>query len=165
MAIKFANTINSGLAYNLGGSVNRSIGFFSGTQPTAAHITTNYTTGDNIRNNYLGGLVYLGGSVGTQYNGTRFAADNSYTLLTGSNPTFVAAATGTCTYAILTNQSTAFSFTTATDATMTSARFAVIPVTDSLTAGGIIRLNTVSFTSGGTITITDYTFYASGGEA
>lgn len=163
MAIKFANTINPTLAYAVG-SGNKSIGFFSGTQPTAAHITTNYTTGDIIRDNYLGKIEYNTFSLNTQYNTNKFNGDTSYVNLTSSNPTWSATGTGTCVYAIICPL-TSFNFTTATDATMAALRFTVVPVTDSLTTGGIIRLNTVTITSGDTITITDFTFIAAGGEA
>lgn len=163
MAIKFANTINVGMTYHMG-VIIKSIGFFSGTQPTAAYITTNWTSGDNIRANYLGKIEWNGFSSATQYNTSRFSGDTSYSLLTGSMPTFTAAGTGTCTFAILWYIG-GLTFTTTTEATMAAARFAVVPVTDSLTPGGIIRLNTTSITSGDTITVTDFTFIAAGGEA
>lgn len=169
MAVKFANTINQSLVFSLFKRSSFSIGFFSGTQPTANYLISNYSSGDNIRNNYLGGIINetFSNAWLTQNDATGLISDSSSVVLAGGTVrTFTATATGVCGGWAMVGVFTNVNFTNITNSALATAyRFWIVPVTDSLTPGGIIRLDTLSFTSGSTITITDFTFVSSAGEA
>lgn len=169
MAIKIANTVNISLVYSLffasGSTKSGALGFFSGAQPTAHYWSNNYDTGDILRNNYLGGINSWYYTYLTHTNTTGLTADSSYMTL-NSTQSFTASATGTCGYVVWTNRSSdyALNWSAETNSTWTAFSVMILPVTDALTPGGIIRVDDVNFVSGSTVTITDFTFISSAGE-
>jgi len=165
MTIKFANTVNQSLVFKLWeeSGTSYTVGFYSGTQPANAEfMISNWSSGNNYRANYLGG--FQSGTFGptdlTQTNTTGLIAANSYVTL-NSTKTFTASATGTAAWAIMIGSSVVLSTSYSWNNNLSVI---VVPVTDSVTPGGIFRVDSTSFVSGSLVTVTGFTFISASGE-
>lgn len=164
MTVKFANTINQSIVHQLWKETQSwTVGFYSGTQPANAEfMITNWSSGDNYRANWLGGFnsATWNNSFLTQSNTTGLTSANSYVTL-NETKTFTPTNSGTAEWALMLGLSTTLSTTVNWN---NAWKAIIVPVTDSVTPGGIFRLDSTSLVSGVTSTVTDFTFISASGE-
>lgn len=166
MAIVFQKSINQNFLYRTlryPGSIYGSfysVGFFPGTQPTAETLLEQWTT---YRSSCLGTMT---AATFNNPNFTFTGVDGNWTVDMPTSRTLTAIGTDFCEWAVMlymgrndlsTVPNASFNMTS-------SNMFIVVPVTDSVTPGGIFRMDDCNLVSGETYTVTGFTWISSGGQ-
>lgn len=159
MTFKFHQNIRNlaayrGISLGMNNGTATSVSIYSGVQPSAATITSNWAS-NGYNSNYL--IHYPTGAIWTQQNGSTVGSGGML-LMTGIPAATVAANTGTATWAIIWGQVVA-SGTAAGQigsSTLPAASFIVVPCSDTL-GNGAIRFLTTTIASGTSYSISDST--------
>lgn len=167
MAIVFEKSINNNFLYRTlrytDGSVSGSyysVGFFPGTQPLAETLKSQWTT---YRSSCLGTM-----SSGT-FNNANFTftgVDGNWTVDMPTSRTLTAQGTGFCEWAVMlwVGRNDLGTVPNASYNMPSTDIIIVVPVTDSVTPGGIFRLDDCNLVSGDTYTVTGFTWNSTGGQ-
>jgi hypothetical protein len=127
------------------GAVGMSV--YSGTQPTAAQVTSNWSTYNSSSSNFL---LHYTGAVWSQPVGSQLQ-------LTTIPASATSAQTATATWCII--WAAAVTAVNVASTTLPNTSFIVVSCTDNMN-NGVIRFTNTSFTSGQSVTILDGSFYA-----